>query len=79
MPSTASPPSPSLLPVIFEAFTQAADARSTRGAGMGIGLMVAKEIVALHRGSIEARSEGPGKGSEFTLRIPLVQAAEAAH
>lgn len=61
----------SLMPVIFEAFTQAPGARSDRGAGLGIGLSVARAIVNLHGGTIEARSEGPGKGSEFTVRIPL--------
>ena len=63
--------SPELLPRIFDMFTQANDARAGRGAGLGIGLAVVKEIVSLHQGTVEVRSEGPGKGSEFIVRIPL--------
>jgi two-component system CheB/CheR fusion protein len=61
--------SPELLPRIFEMFTQAGS-HAERGAGLGIGLSVVKEIVALHRGTVEVRSEGPGRGSEFIVRIP---------
>lgn len=63
--------SPELLPKIFDVFTQADDARAERGAGLGIGLAVVREIVSLHQGTVEVRSEGPGKGSEFIVRIPL--------
>jgi PAS domain S-box-containing protein len=62
-----------LLPKIFDIFTQADHAGTERGAGLGIGLAVVKEIVTLHQGTIEVRSEGPGKGSEFTVRIPLAR------
>jgi two-component system CheB/CheR fusion protein len=62
-----------LLPKIFDVFTQAQGSGSERGAGLGIGLTVVKEIVSLHQGSVEVRSEGPGKGSEFIVRIPLRQ------
>jgi two-component system CheB/CheR fusion protein len=58
-----------LLPRIFDMFTQA-DSHTSRSAGLGIGLSVVKEIVALHQGTIEVRSEGPGRGSEFIVRIP---------
>jgi PAS domain S-box-containing protein len=64
-----------LLPHIFEAFTQARDVSSARGSGLGIGLSVVKEIAAQHGGSVDVRSEGPGKGAEFTVRIPLGQRA----
>lgn len=60
-----------LLPNIFDAFTQASDAGSRRGDGLGLGLSVVKEIVSLHRGTVEVRSEGEGKGAEFAVRIPL--------
>lgn len=63
--------SPELLPRIFDMFTQANPDHAERGAGLGIGLSVVKEIVSLHQGTIEVRSEGPGSGSEFTVRIPL--------
>lgn len=62
---------PELMPRVFDAFTQVEGADTHRGAGVGIGLAVVKEIVALHRGTVEVRSEGEGKGSEFTVRIPL--------
>jgi PAS domain S-box-containing protein len=67
-----------LLPRIFEAFTQASEADSHRGDGLGIGLAVVKEIVSLHGGTVEVRSEGPGKGSEFIVRIPLQAASGSA-
>lgn len=60
-----------LLPKIFDMFTQAESGRADRGAGLGIGLALVKEIVSLHQGTVEVRSEGAGKGSEFTVRIPL--------
>jgi signal transduction histidine kinase len=52
---------------IFDLFSQV---RPAEGAGLGIGLSVVREIVALHQGRIEARSEGPGKGSEFIVTLP---------
>ena len=59
-----------LLPKIFDMFTQADGAESQRGSGLGIGLALVKEIVSLHKGTIEVRSEGEGKGAEFIVRIP---------
>jgi signal transduction histidine kinase len=53
---------------IFDLFSQV---RPAEGAGLGIGLSVVREIVALHHGRVEARSEGPGKGSEFIVTLPL--------
>lgn len=63
--------SPEMLPKVFDAFTQAGPMPTHRGAGVGIGLAVVKEIVSLHKGTVEVRSEGAGKGSEFIVRIPL--------
>jgi two-component system CheB/CheR fusion protein len=62
--------SASLLPRIFDMFTQADQRPADRSAGLGIGLAVVKEIVALHQGTVEVRSEGEGKGSEFAVRVP---------
>lgn len=62
---------PDLLPKIFDMFTQAPGADSHRGAGLGIGLALVKGIVALHAGTVEVRSGGESKGSEFIVRIPL--------
>lgn len=61
-----------VLPAIFELFTQVDATRAMSRGGMGIGLSVVKEIVELHGGSVQADSEGSGKGSEFTVRLPLV-------
>jgi PAS domain S-box-containing protein len=60
-----------LLPQIFDVFTQATGADTQRGSGLGIGLSLVKEIVSLHHGTVEVRSEGEGRGAEFTVRIPL--------
>lgn len=64
---------PELQPMIFEMFTQATAAGTKRGQGLGIGLALVKQIVSLHRGSVEVRSEGSGKGSEFLVRLPLIR------
>ena len=44
------------------------------GAGLGIGLTLVRSLVEMHGGSIEARSDGPGEGSEFEVRLPLALA-----
>lgn len=64
---------PALQSSIFEMFTQAEPADTRRGQGLGIGLALVKQIVSLHHGSVEVRSEGVGKGSEFLVRIPLTR------
>jgi PAS domain S-box-containing protein len=56
---------------IFELFTQVNPDNVDSRAGMGIGLALARELVELHGGTIQARSEGIGKGSEFIVRLPL--------
>jgi signal transduction histidine kinase/ActR/RegA family two-component response regulator len=62
---------PEVLPFVFERFRQG-DSSSTRGqGGLGLGLAIAKHIVELHGGRIEAWSEGEDRGSAFTLEIPL--------
>jgi CheY-like chemotaxis protein len=60
-------------------FAQAEDARSQRKGGLGVGLALASRIVELHGGSISAESEGPGKGSTFTVRLAAVPAPAAPH
>ncbi|HEX4233775.1 MAG TPA: ATP-binding protein [Caldimonas sp.] len=57
---------------IFEMFGQVESARTRSQGGQGIGLSLARGLVDLHGGSIQARSEGVGKGSEFEIRLPLV-------
>jgi PAS domain S-box-containing protein len=58
---------------VFNMFTQVNTGRQAQG-GLGIGLTLARTLVHLHGGSIEAASEGPGKGSEFTVTLPLAEA-----
>lgn len=70
---------PEMLPNIWEMFAQADPAADQPNSGLGIGLSLAKKLVQLHGGRIEAASEGLGKGSEFTVRLPLsTPAAEPA-
>jgi PAS domain S-box-containing protein len=65
-----------LLPHVFELFTQG-DRTPDRGqGGLGIGLALVRSMVELHGGQVHAASGGPGCGSEFTVRLPLLRAAE---
>jgi PAS domain S-box-containing protein len=64
-----------LLPRVFDLFERADSAREHSRKGLGIGLNVVKRIVDLHGGSVEARSAGPGTGSEFVVSLPLVSSA----
>ena len=59
---------------IFDLFTQV---QPSGLGGVGIGLSVAREIVSLHRGRIEAHSDGLGKGSEFGITLPASPAGES--
>jgi PAS domain S-box-containing protein len=60
-----------LLPQIFDLFTQAEFAAGAATEGLGIGLSVVRDIVQLHGGTVTVRSDGVGKGSEFSVRLPL--------
>ncbi len=55
---------------VFQMFTQVKSTRARSDGGLGIGLALARGLVELHGGSIAAHSDGPGRGSEFTVRIP---------
>ena len=65
---------PAMLERIFEMFVQVPDAGGPRHGGLGIGLTLVKRLVELHGGTVEARSDGPGRGSEFVVRLPAVPA-----
>ena len=62
-----------MLPKIFDLFTQVESTRGASRGGLGIGLALVKNLVALHGGSVQVRSDGVGKGSEFAIRLPLRQ------
>jgi signal transduction histidine kinase len=70
---------PELLPTMFELFRRADDSLGRTEGGLGIGLALARGLVEMHGGRIEAFSEGQGKGSEFTIRLPrsTIEAAAA--
>ncbi len=60
-----------LLPEIFELFTQAQPRSEAAMGGLGVGLAIARQLIELHGGSISAHSDGPGRGSEFAVRLPV--------
>jgi signal transduction histidine kinase len=60
-----------MLPKVFDMFMQADRSTHRSQGGLGIGLTLVKRLVELHEGSISVRSDGPGKGSEFTVRLPV--------
>jgi PAS domain S-box-containing protein len=61
-----------LLPRIFDLFVQGDRSLERTSGGLGIGLTVARKLVELHRGTVTAQSEGPGRGSEFVVRLPAL-------
>jgi PAS domain S-box-containing protein len=69
---------PELLKTAFELFKQGQQGIDRPEGGLGVGLTLAERLVALHGGALEARSEGPGRGSEFIVRLPIRQGAAAA-
>jgi len=62
---------PGMVDRIFDRFVQIGTSEPRGEAGLGIGLSVVKALVELHGGTVEARSAGAGKGSEFIFRLPL--------
>lgn len=63
---------PEMLDRVFEIFTQIDRSRERAQGGLGLGLTLARQLVELHGGRIEARSEGTGKGSQFVVRLPAL-------
>jgi PAS domain S-box-containing protein len=62
-----------MLARVFDMFTQVDRTLERSQGGLGIGLTLVRRLVEMHDGSIEARSGGPGQGSEFVVRLPLIQ------
>jgi PAS domain S-box-containing protein len=65
-----------LLPRIFDLFMQGDRSLDRAEGGLGIGLTLVRRLVEMHGGSVKALSEGPGRGSEFVVRLPLEPAPE---
>ncbi|QKT04075.1 PAS domain-containing protein [Ectothiorhodospiraceae bacterium 2226] len=69
---------PDMLPRVFDLFAQAQDTLARSRGGMGLGLTLARRLVELHGGSMDAHSEGAGKGAEFVVRLPVLVDTGAA-
>jgi CheY-like chemotaxis protein len=67
-----------LLPTVFDIFTQVDSHRERSQSGLGIGLSIVKRLVEMHGGSVRAASDGPGKGSEFTIRLPIATPSDSS-
>ncbi len=69
---------PELIGAVFDLFVQADRSLARSQGGLGVGPAIAKLITEMHQGSIEAHSEGIGRGSEFVVRLPLARGADPA-
>ena len=63
---------PDLLPVVFDLFTQGSRTLDRAQGGLGLGLALVRKLVELHGGQVDAASTGPGRGSTFTVTLPLL-------
>jgi signal transduction histidine kinase len=63
---------------VFDLFVQGPDAHAYARGGLGIGLTLVRRLVELHGGTIEVRSDGPGLGSDFVVRLPILPASAVA-
>ena len=69
---------PELMPHVFDMFTQADQTLSRSRGGLGIGLTLVRSLVEMHDGRVSVHSDGPDKGSEFTVTLPVAARADAA-
>jgi signal transduction histidine kinase/ActR/RegA family two-component response regulator len=68
---------PEMLGRVFDLFAQVDQSLDRSQGGLGLGLTLVRSLVELHGGSVEARSDGPGQGSEFIVRLPVMTEAQA--
>jgi signal transduction histidine kinase len=61
-----------VLPHVFELFAQSSRTITASAGGLGVGLAIVKAVAESHGGTASAISVGPGAGSEFTLRLPII-------
>ena len=69
--------SPELMPLLFEPFVQGPQTIARARGGLGLGLAIVRSLVELHGGSVSVSSAGPGRGSEFVVRLPWFEPTEA--
>ncbi|HXS26037.1 MAG TPA: ATP-binding protein [Steroidobacteraceae bacterium] len=69
---------PELLPHVFDRFRQGDSSTTRHTSGLGLGLALVREIVALHGGTVSASSDGQGRGATFTVRLPALRARSSA-
>ncbi len=69
---------PELLPHVFDLFKQGDRSLARTEGGLGIGLTMVKALAELHGGNVTASSDGPGRGSEFVVRLPAARRAQPA-
>src|SRR5262249_38057713 len=67
-----------MLEKLFRPFSQADRTLARSKGGLGLGLALAEALIASHDGSVEARSDGSGRGSEFTIRLPVIKEMRSA-
>jgi len=69
---------PDMLPIVFDLFVQGRQGLDRSEGGLGLGLSIVKSLVGLHGGTVEAHSDGSGKGSEFVIMLPSAAATGTA-